>query len=259
MRAGRKLLNDDAFVTVYQPITALKGDPLEFYEARLKIAEGHEDKSFPTDLIDRLGNTDLSTEIDCVTVNQALSELNDYLNSHVSTRIFIGISARTATDNFFKNWFEKTLFSEGIHPERIVLQMSEQSVSRHLNGLIEFRDYAHNLGARICISGVNFEHVPEHALARLHPDFVQLSTNLSSDAQHEGDSEKDKEKQRQGLERLTEVLEKAKPLCEKIIVPGVSQARIIPTLWPLSVDYIQGDYIKPESLMMDYDFEEVVS
>ena len=259
MRSGRKLLNNDAFVAVYQPVTALKGDPLEFYEARLKIAEDHEDKSFPTDLIDRLGNTDLSTEIDCVTVNQALSELNDYLNSHVSTRIFIGISARTATDNFFKNWFEKTLFSEGIHPERIVLQMSEQSVSRHLNGLIEFRDYAHNLGARICISGVNFEHVPEHALARLHPDFVQLSTNLSSDAQHEGDSEKDKEKQRQGLERLTEVLEKAKPLCEKIIVPGVSQARIIPTLWPLSVDYIQGDYIKPESLMMDYDFEEVVS
>ena len=187
MRAGRKLLNDNAFVTVYQPVTALKGDPLEFYEARLKITEGQEDASFPEDLIERLGNTDLSTEIDCVTVNEALSELNDYLNSHVSTRVFIGISARSATDNFFKNWFEKTVFSEGIHPERIVFQLTEHSVSRHLNGLIEFRDFAHNMGARICISNLDFEHIPEDALARLHPDFVQLSPCLlyTSDAADE--------------------------------------------------------------------------
>lgn len=256
IRAGRKLLSENSLVTVYQPITALKGDPLEFYEARLKLSETAEPSALPEDLIARLGNTDLSTEIDCLNVTQALKDLKHYLNSHINTRLFVAISARTATDNFFRNWFEKTIFSEGIHPERIVFQMPESSVSRHLNTLIGFRDYTHGLGARICISQLDFQHVPEHALARLHPDFVQLHAHLAGDAQHEGKNETDLEKQRQGLTKLTEVLEKARPLCEKIIVPGVSQARIIPTLWPLSVDYIQGDYIQPESLAMDYEFSQ---
>ena len=114
------------------------------------------------------------------------------------------------------------------------------------------RDYVHTMGSTICISEVDFEHIPEDALARLHPDYVKLSMALSLRAQNEsGDNS-------EGLQHLTEVLERAQPLCEKTIVPGISQARIIPTLWPLAVDYIQGDYIQPASLTMDYNFEEVV-
>eukprot|EP00903_Cladosiphon_okamuranus_P004523 g4521.t1 len=75
MRTGRKLLNDSAFVTVYQPVTALKGDPLEFYEARLKIADHIETKNLPDDLIERLGNTDLSTEIDCLNLSMKAKQI----------------------------------------------------------------------------------------------------------------------------------------------------------------------------------------
>ena len=252
LRTGQTLLEKNAFVAFYQPVTALKGDPLEFYEARLKVAENHQHSSIPSDLVERLRSTDLSTEIDCAAVNQAVSELNDYAGHHVSTRVFIGISARTATDNVFKNWLEKNIFSGSIQPQRIVFQFTEESVSRYLNGLIEFRDYVHTMGSTICISEVDFEHIPEDALARLHPDYVKLSMALSLRAQNEsGDNS-------EGLQHLTEVLERAQPLCEKTIVPGISQARIIPTLWPLAVDYIQGDYIQPASLTMDYNFEEVV-
>ena len=257
VREGRRLINEDKLITVYQPITALKGDPLEFYQARTIIPEEHRTLSLPADLITRIADTDLSTELDCMHITQALHELNQNLSSHVSTRVFVSISARSATDNFFRNWFEKTIFAEGVHPERIVFQMTEHSISRHLNGLVEFRDFAHGLGSRICISHLDFKSIPEDAVARLHPDYAQLHPDLSLAAQQDGNSEVDMEKQRQGLVKLTEVLEKARPVCDRVVVPGVKQARLIPTLWPLAVDYILGDYIKPESLNMDYEFDEL--
>jgi len=41
------------------------------------------------------------------------------------------------------------------------------------------------------------------------------------------------------------------------VVPCVENASVLATLWQVGVNYIQGQYLQPPSLRMDYEFTEI--
>ncbi|TAL01324.1 MAG: EAL domain-containing protein, partial [Porticoccaceae bacterium] len=58
----------------------------------------------------------------------------------------------------------------------------------------------------------------------------------------------------EGMEHLSACITAAKSAGVRVIVPFVEDASIIPLLWKLGVNHIQGYYIQSPGPTMEYDF-----
>lgn len=244
---GEQLLEKELFDLYYQPIITLHGEPGEFYEVLLRVSPEGNPKELPDDFIDRLFKTDLGNKIDRWVIIESVKALAEKMKTNPETRLFINLSSSTICDESFIAWLKVALKASGIAPKQLTFQLREIDVGRHQNQAIAFIQSLNDIQSKVALSHFGLSINPMQLLKNIQVDYVKFDSLVIEKTQTADGS---------NLEDIEQLINGLVAEEEKIIVPFVEHADMIPSLWQFGIHYIQGHFLQPPMPAMNFDFND---
>ena len=241
---GRRLLGNEQFELLFQPIISLHGQTLPLYEVLIHIKPEASPKDYPVDFISQIFKTDAGADIDRWVIRQAFIELREKQQSTPETRLFINLSQSTFCNPEFTSWVTNLMKEADIAPDTLIFQLRELDITRYLNQTIEVCKVLREQGCQVAISHFGLSLDPMNMLERLSIDYVKLDRIMMNKAQ-EGED---------GQEAIEKTINQLRANDEIIIVPFIENPSMMPTLWKMGVHYIQGHYLQVPQPHMNYNF-----
>ena len=240
---AKQLLRKNLLTMAYQPVVALQNQEFEYYEAFCRPDVSALPEDIPEDFFGKAFKTDIAFDLDKWVILRAFKELQDKLPSHPNTRIFVKISGVSLKNPKFLGWLQAALKATKLNPHHVIFQLEEKDVSWAMKDAQSLVEELHKAQTIVALThyGINGN---ADTLSKINFDFVKPDQTLVKKAA----------KTTEGAETLSDCINTAKGEGVKIIVPFVEDASVIPTLWKLGVDYIQGYYIQDPHPAMDYEF-----
>ncbi|WP_461516705.1 GGDEF/EAL domain-containing response regulator [Porticoccus sp.] len=242
--SARAMLEGKQFELFYQPVIPLQGTKEEFYEVLLHTKEGPQTTSLPENFIAKVFKTTVAAEIDRWVILEALKNLTETLKRAPNTRLFINISSQTICDEGFISWLKVALKASNLSPRQVIFQLREIDLARQFNRSVELISELSKINGDVALSHFGLAIEPMTLLHKLSVNYVKFDSVIIEKAYQSEES----------LEEVENLIGQLKGAEEKIIVPFVERADMIPTLWTCGVHYIQGHFLQPPSRQMDYDF-----
>ncbi|WP_461521395.1 GGDEF/EAL domain-containing response regulator [Porticoccus sp.] len=242
--SARAMLEGKQFELFYQPVIPLQGTKEEFYEVLLHTREGPQTASLPENFIAKVFKTTVASEIDRWVILEALKNLTETLKRAPNTRLFINISSQTICDEGFISWLKVALKASNLSPRQVIFQLREIDLARQFNRSVELINELSKINGDVALSHFGLAIEPMTLLHKLSVNYVKFDSVIIEKAYQSEES----------LEEVENLIGQLKGAGEKIIVPFVERADMIPTLWTCGVHYIQGHFLQPPSHQMDYDF-----
>jgi EAL domain-containing protein (putative c-di-GMP-specific phosphodiesterase class I)/CheY-like chemotaxis protein len=245
---AKKLLGDQLFWVLYQPIVALisGGSGKEYYEAVLGVSKEVPSNDIPEDFINNLFKSEIAAEVDRWVISEVLNTLVTKLASNPDTQLFINISRQSFSDQSFLPWLTQALKKTKLPSDAVIFQFRETDALRYLNQAAAISDEIKKAGGQISITNFGVAINPLKMLERVAVDFVKIDRLIVEDLQKGGE----------GKVRFQTLMAGMTGTGVDVIVPFVEKASVLPILWQQGVQYIQGHYVQPPSFTMDYDFSE---
>ena len=240
----RQMLEQRMLGLAFQPIVALKEQEFEDYEVFTRQTIAELPTGIPQDLFKRAFRTSVAGDLDRWAILEAFRVLRDQLEQHPRTRLFIKISAPSLRDPSFGDWLKMSFQAARIPPGHVVFQVEEKDVSLAVNATRTLSEQLTALQVRLGLTHYGLGSPPGRTLSEAQFEFVKPDQSLVLRASTTTE----------GVEQLSACVTAAKEANLRVIVPFVEDASIIPLLWKLGVDHIQGYYIQSPAETLDYEF-----
>ncbi len=247
LRIGRQLIKKNHINVVFQPIVSLLGTDDEIFEVQMAVdKEAFAEGEIPPDFIAQVFKTEIGRELDRSAVTHALEKLRQKKLTAPNTKLCFNLSQSTITDDKFAPWLRSTLERTEIQPRDLIFQMREIDVTHHMGDVAKMFERLKGQGVATGLTHYGLAINPATIFNRIRVDFVKVDGSISSKAQ----------KEKPALETLKHLLGDLKTHKNRVIVPYIETASIIPTLWQAGVDFLQGYYIQAPAKEMNFNFSE---
>lgn len=227
---------------LFQPILGLRDEKFRDYEVLSRMLDGENNDMQPSEFLPITNLNGLGEELDKLVVVKALSSLRETKADYV--RLSINLTPDSLLSKTFLPWLSQTLQSSNITTDKLQFQISENQIcnnpeycSNFSNGLKEL-----GIGTIVCHYGCNINLL--HYLDDIKPVYVKLDKSLVSDITYNP-------YQQNELKSLFSDLHSRN---YKVAVPHVEDFSILPTLWRLGADFIQGYCLERPRKTMNYEF-----
>lgn len=241
---ARAMLESRQFELFYQPVIPLQGQKEEFYEVLLHTREGQKTASLPDNFIAKVFKTPVASDIDRWIILESFKALAEKLKTSPQTRLFINISGQTICDESFISWLKIALKASNLSPRQVIFQLREIDVARQFHRSAELINDLSRINGDVALSHFGLAIEPMTLLQKLSVNYVKFDSVIIEKAYQNEES----------LKEVESLIGQLKEQDERIIVPFVEKADMIPVLWTCGVHYIQGHFLQPPSRIMDYDF-----
>ena len=240
----QQLLQKNLLVMAYQPIVALQDQEFEYYEAFCRPNVDTIPEGMPENFFAQVFKTEMAEELDKWIILRALKEMQSTIPSKPNTRVFIKISGMSLKNEKFAGWVQAALKATKLNTQHLIFQIEEKDVSWSMKDAQTLVEVLHKANSIVTLThyGVNSD---ADTLKKIKFDFVKPDQTLVKKAAKTTD----------GADTLSDCINMLKGEGLKVIVPFVEDASVIPSLWKLGVDYIQGNYIQTPRAAMDYQFD----
>jgi len=239
----REALAGDGFLLHYQPVLHLMGEPLELYQAFLRLERNGELIS-PTTFLGLAEEHGLIAEIDRWVIRQAIRTLGERQRAGHATHLLVRIGPATFSDPGTVALIRDELAAHGVAAERLWLQTPESKVFTHLRTAQQFLAEVSQLGCKLGLEQFGSGLDSFQLLAHFQPAFLKLDRGLTADAVGGRDSQ----------EKIREITGRAQPAGILTLVEFVADAASMSLFFNAGVDYVQGDFIGPAAAAMNYEF-----
>jgi EAL domain-containing protein (putative c-di-GMP-specific phosphodiesterase class I) len=226
----------------YQPIVSLQGNDLQLYDAILYPSDSASDQTGE--------NTKMpvsSVLFDRWSIEQALANLQANKSHDEQTRLLLKLSHHSLIDEGFSSWLTVILEQYEISPQALILEISEQDANGYLTAAKALINALTKLQIEICIGGIDNCHETPQVLQYINAQYLKISSSLSKKLVNQSDD----------AAELGTLVKSLQENGTRVIIPEVNNASILPSLWQIGVDLIQGDYLQPPSPEMNYEFSDV--
>lgn len=240
----RQMLEKRMLGLAYQPIVALRQQEYEDYEVSTRQTIAELPAGIPQDLFKRAFRTPVAGDLDRWAILESFRALQSRLAQHPRTRLFLKISAVSLRDPGFPAWLKMSFQAARLEPHNLAFQIEEKDASLSVSATRALADQLGALGVRLGLSHYGLATPPGRIFADVKLDFARMDQSCVLRAATSTE----------GVEQLTSGITAAKDAGVQVIVPFVEDAAIIPLLWRLGVDHIQGYYIQSPGDTMDYEF-----
>lgn len=240
----RQMLEKHMLGLAFQPIVALRQQEYEDYEVSTRQTITELPPGIPQDLFKRAFRTSVAGDLDRWAILEAFRALQSRLAQHPRTRFFLKISAVSLRDPGFPEWLKMSFQAARLEAQNLAFQIEEKDASLSVSTTRGLAEQLGALGVKLGLSHYGLANPPGRIFADVKFDFARVDQSCVLRAATSTE----------GVEQLTSCITAAKDAGIRVIVPFVEDAAIIPLLWRLGVDHIQGYYIQSPGDTMDYDF-----
>jgi len=242
--ALQKALSNNQFSLLFQPIISLRGASNERYEVQIQMLDENKEAVSADVIIDAANAMKITGKIDRWVVLEALKYLSTHNKSGHNAQLLINISHYTLCDEGFIPWLKVALKASKIKPSTLVLQANEKDVINYLTTTKKFVEETQAIGIECSIShfgcAIDYMKIVEH----IPVTQIQIDGSFTMEIQENPED----------TEAITTLLKNLHELDKITTVPLVENATILSKLFQMGAHYIQGHYLQPPSLEMDYEF-----
>ncbi|MBV6848474.1 GGDEF/EAL domain-containing response regulator [Xanthomonas euvesicatoria] len=239
----REALVGDGFLLHYQPVLNLQGEPLELYQAFLRLERNGEMMS-PNAFMAIAEEHDLVTEIDRWVVARAIRQLGERQRAGHKTHLLVRIGPNSFSDPQMIDTIREQLAVYGVPGERLWLQTPESKVFTHLRNAQQFLAAVSAMECKVGLEQFGSGLDSFQLLAHFHPAFLKLDRGITGDIASARESQ----------EKIREITSRAQPAGILTMAEFVADAQSMSSFFSAGVDYVQGDFVAPTGPLMNYEF-----
>ena len=239
----RDALDGDGFQLHYQPVLSLQGEPLELYEAYLRLESNGELLS-PTTFLGIAEDHGLLADINRWVVKRALVVLGERERAGHPTQMLVRVTPDSFNDPALIATLRDGLAAQGIPGQRLWLHAPEAKVFTHLRNAQQFLQDVAPLGCRIGLEQFGSGLDSFQLLAHFQPQFVKLDRSFTRDATAT----------RENFDKVQEITQRAQGAGITTMAEFVSDANSMTLLFSAGLGYVQGDFVGTASPSMAFDF-----
>lgn len=236
-------LAGDGFQLHYQPVLNLGGEPLELYEAYLRLDNNGELLS-PTAFLGIAEEHGLLADINRWVVAHAISVLGERARAGHATHMMVKITPESFNDPQMVATIRRELQAQGVPGERLWLHAPEAKVFTHLRNAQQFLADVAPLGCRIGLEQFGSGLDSFQLLAHFQPQFLKLDRDFTSDFA----------RTRENSEKIAEITTRAQEANIRTIAEFVADNGSMSLLFSAGVDYVQGEFVGPAAPVMNFEF-----
>lgn len=233
----RSALRDGRFRLVQQPIASLVGEDAGMVDLVVRMLDEDGQEVLPSLFMPAAERHDLMRAIDRWVVSAAI-ELG---RGGSAGALFVRLSEDSLADATLPAWIAGRLGSAGLPPQRLVVQLREETVAQRLREAVALLDALHGIGCRLALEGFGGGRDGGQLLRHLQPDFVKIAGALLQGLAADQDKQ-------QRVKALVELAHSHKAIT---IGERVQDANTMAVLWQLGVEFIQGYFVSaPEEVVL---------
>ncbi|MFI8717665.1 EAL domain-containing protein [Stenotrophomonas sp. NPDC077464] len=236
-------LAGDGFQLHYQPVLNLGGEPLELYEAYLRLDNNGELLS-PTAFLGIAEEHGLLGDINRWVVAHAIGVLGQRARAGHATHMMVKITPESFNDPQMVATIRRELEAQGVPGERLWLHAPEAKVFTHLRNAQQFLADVAPLGCRIGLEQFGSGLDSFQLLAHFQPQFLKLDRDFTSDFA----------RTRENADKITEITTRAQEANIRTIAEFIADANSMSLLFSAGVDYVQGEFVGPAGPVMNFEF-----
>lgn len=240
----RDAIDGDRFTLHYQPLIGLHGEPVELYDAYLRMLGEHGELVQPPAFLPIAEEHGLLWEIDRCVVDKAISAIGARMKAGHRTTLMVRISEVSLQENSLAQHIAERLAKHEADGALLVLQLSESKVFTHLKAAQDFQRQVAKLGVRVGLeqfgSGLNSFQLLTHFDAA----FLKLDRSFMEDLPANPEYQT----------RIRDIAGKARETGPQTIAEFVQDAASMSVLFAAGVDYAQGRFLAAAGPEMDYQF-----
>ncbi len=240
----RNAIDSDRFLMHYQPLIGLHGEPIEMYDAYLRMTGEHGELVQPPAFLQIAEEHGLLWEIDRWVVGNAIASIGTQLKAGHRTTLLIRITEASLQDESLPQHIAEQLTTHGVDGELLVLQLPESKVFTHLKAAQSFQQQVAKFGVRLGLeqfgSGLNSFQLLSHfdaAFLKLDRGFME---DLPANSEHQ--------------QRIRDITARARESGKQTIAEFVQDAGSMSILFSAGTDYAQGHFLAAAGPSMNYDF-----
>lgn len=239
----QQTLQQESLKLLYQPIVSLRGKSYEFYETRLRMLDA-QGKELPlTELLNVASTSGMAEQIDRWVIVNSLKEVAKMHAAGHNPRVFAQIGSDTLKNDNLLEWLKKLFAATKLPPECLLVEFTESDAATYLKQAQTLINGLSEINCQTVISDFGKDANSLLTLNHLPASFVKVAPSLVQAL-----------RKPEGVEALTDLLNKLRESKRKSIVPFVETASILSILWQAGADYIQGYYLQRPMPNMSYDF-----
>jgi EAL domain-containing protein (putative c-di-GMP-specific phosphodiesterase class I) len=170
----QRALKEDAFVLHYQPIVSLRTRDTAYYEVLLRMAFDDDELAFPATFLPTATRLGLMVDIDRWVIRQALRSLAALRFVRGDVRFTLNVSGSTFDRPDFFSYLETELRSTGVPLDALVIEITEQTAMRDLDGVAARMGELAGRGCRFAIDDFGSGYCSYNYLKSLPLSFVKI-------------------------------------------------------------------------------------
>jgi diguanylate cyclase (GGDEF)-like protein/PAS domain S-box-containing protein len=237
-------IKNNSLVLLYQPIVSLHGEEHQHYEVYLRLPDGDGNLLRPDEFMRLAEQAGMGGRVDRWVVLHAVKKLAHHRGEGHPARITVNLTHAALTDESFLPWLRMALKAAKLPKESVILQYSEASATTYLKHAKAFGEALRSMECLLSLSHFGCSVNPFGTLRHLQVDYVKLDGSFVEDL----DSGEEKQ------EALREMIASLEEQGKMTVVPMVSNASVLASLFTSGANYVQGNYFAEPSPDMDYDF-----
>ena len=229
----QKALKEDLFVIHFQPIVDVHSGRPTHYEVLLRMRTGQKRLVPPAAFLPAASRFGLMTDVDQWVIRNAMAALAKFRADDQELSFTLNISGNIFEDADLYGCIESNLEINGLPPESIVLEITEQVAVRNIAKAADQIAEISKLGCKFAIDDFGAGYSSYTYLKSLPVDYIKIDgsfiKNLASD--------------RVDKTIVGSISQIAKATNKKTIAEHVADAATFRVLHELGVDFAQGYYV----------------
>jgi diguanylate cyclase (GGDEF)-like protein len=239
-------LTEDRMMIYYQPISSLQGNPGNYFEILVRIVDENGAIILPGEFFSMAEATGQAVDIDLYIIEKVMHMMSENRDREVT--LFIKLTRHTVADHDFPLWVVGKIKEYQIDPEKLVFEVTENTLQSNLKNLSMLSKALHAIGCKIAIEHYQLSTKPQHLL-HIHIDYLKIDSSLVENISRKGES----------LEKVSSIMDIARKNDYITIAEGVENPANLAILWELGVSLAQGYFIQAPADNCDFDFQDIVS
>lgn len=234
-------LAERRFTLYFQPIVHIKGGGKHGYEVLVRMLDREDNEILPGSFLPLAILNGMGEALDRVVVELVIGSPAIAANDE---SLVVNITSNTLSSPTFLPWFSEQLAQNRFPAGRLVLDLSEIDFHANIASAYEFCYKAAELGLRIAISHFGTAVDPFAILGRVRPGFVTLDESVVRDIVYSN-------QQKLAVQQLIGSLHGSGTL---VAAPQVEDMDVLPVLWGVGADFVQGYCLQAPAKDMNYAF-----
>ena len=239
----RKALDSGEWYLHFQSLLSFTPDNRKRYEVLLSL-NGRAGEFNPEELLAQANIHNLAGEIDRQMLNTLIDEID--IQEDSSKLIFIPVSRNTLVNKSMLTWLSSLLQRHRGCAGQLVFQLSEIDLHGNSQLARAFCNKLNELDIGIAISRFGSAMDPLSLVTTVKPNVVILDQSLHSEILYS-------KKQQKSVGKLISALHHEQV---RVGISGIEEMELLPLLWELGVDLIQGSCLGRPAKSMDYIFPQ---